>query len=209
MINKTVFTRLSTMSILMVAVLSGCTMFGNRGPEYLEAQEAQPLKIPEGMDKPRGLRPVVINLPPMRMPAGDELEPMPPRVVSTAGKKDAYAYLAWSADGVYMLVKDNPDIVSGKLAGVIAKEDSLVTLQGDEATGSHKFHYEQPDLTDEGFFSHMAFWRNDPLNFSGIFMTQLRPDGDDTRVYLRFGDGGQVDTQGAEHVLAVFMDELS
>lgn len=208
MINMIVFTRLSTLSILMVAVLSGCSMFGNGEPEYLAAEEVQPLKIPEGMDKPKGLRPVVISVPPLRMPIGDELEPMPPRVVSTAGKKDAYAYMAWSADGVYLLVKDNPEIVAGKLASVIDKEGMVMLQSGDEK-GAHKFHYEQPDLTDEGFFSHMAFWRNDPLNFSGIFMTQLRPDGDDTRVYLRFGDGGRVDTQGAEHVLGVFMDDLS
>lgn len=207
MINKIVFTRLSTLTILLVAVLSSCSMFGNREPEYLGAREAQPLKIPEGMDKPDGLRAVVISVPPLRMPAGDELEPMPPRVVSTAGKKDAYAYLAWSADGVYLLVKDRPEIVSGKLASVIAKE-GMDMLQSDDANGAHKFHYTQPDGTDEGFFSHMAFWRSNPLNFSGIFMTQLRPDGDDTRVYLRFGDGGQVDTQGAEHVLGVFMEDL-
>ena len=208
MINKIVFTRLSTMSIVMVAVLSGCTMFGNREPEYLAAQEAQPLKIPEGMDKPRGLRPVDITLPPMRMPSGDELNPTPPRVVSTAGKKDAYAYMAWSAEGVYMLVKDKPEVVSGKLETVINK-DGMEMLERDTAGGAHKFHYTQPDLTDKGFFSHMAFWRDSPLNFSGIFMTQLRPDGDNTRVYLRFGDGGIVDTTGAEHVLGVFMEDFS
>jgi hypothetical protein len=94
------------------------------------------------------------------------------------------------------------------LATVISK-DGMEMLQSDSASGAHKFHYTQPILTDEGFFSHMAFWRDRPLNFSGIFMTQLRPDGDDTRVYLRFGDGGVVDTQGAEHVLGVFMEDLS
>lgn len=211
MIEMTVLTRLfarTTVTVLVMGMaLGGCSMFGNKNPEYLASREAPPLKIPEGLDKPRGLRPVVISVPPMRMPAGDELEPRPPRVVSTAGKKDAYAYMAWSAEGVYLLVKDKPEVVSTRLADVISRE-GMEMLQRNDATGAHKFHYTQEILNERGFFSRMAFWQDNPLNFSGIFMTQLLPDGDNTRVYLRFGDGGQVDTTGAEHVLGVFMEEL-
>lgn len=212
MIKMTALTRLFTRSTVIALVLSpvlgGCSMFGNKEPEYLASEEVAPLKIPEGLDKPRGLRPVLISVPSMRMPAGDELEPRPPRVVSTAGKKASYAYMAWSAEGVYLLVKAKPDVVSTQLAGVISQED-MEMLQQNDATGAHKFHYEQKVVDDRGFFSHMAFWQDNPLNFSGIFMPQLLPDGDNTRVYLRFGDGGQVDTLGAEHVLGVFMDDLN
>lgn len=212
MIKMTVLTRLfirsTVMAFVMTTVLGGCYMFGNNEPEYLASREAEPLKIPEGLDKPKGLRPVNISVPPMRLPAGDELEPMPPRVVSTAGKKDAYSYLAWSAEGVYLFVKDKPEIVSGRLANVIGMEN-MQMLQPNIESGAHQFHYTQIVLNDEGWFSWMAFWRDNPLNFSGRFMTQLLPDGDNTRVYLRFADGGHVDTTGAEHVLGVFMDELN
>jgi uncharacterized lipoprotein len=110
---KTIITiRQTTLFIVMVAVLSGCSMFGNNEPEYLEAKEAPLIKIPEGMDDPVGERPMVINVPLLRMPAGDELEPRPPLVVSTAGKQDANAYMAWSAEGAYLLVKDTPDCVA-------------------------------------------------------------------------------------------------
>lgn len=211
MIKLTVLTRHITRStvnaLVLATVLGGCSMFGNNEPEYLASVEAPPLKIPEGLDNPKGLRPVLISLPQMRMPAGDELEPMPPRVVSTAGKKAAYAYMSWSSEGVYLLVKDKPEVVSAKLAGVISK-DGMEMLQQNDATGALKFHYTQKVVDDRGFFSHMAFWQNNPLNFSGIFKTQLLPDGNNTRVYLRFGDGGQVDTLGAEHVLGVFMEDL-
>lgn len=212
MIKLTVLTRLFIRSIVpafvLATVLGGCSMFGNNEPEYLESVEAPPLKIPEGLDKPKSLRPVTISVPLMRMPAGDELEPMPPRVVSTAGKKAAHAYMSWSAEGVYLFVKDKPDLVSLQLANVI-NQDGMQMLQQSDGTGAHKFHYTQKIIDDRGWFSRMAFWQDNPLNFSGIFMTQLLPDGDNTRVYLRFGDGGQVDTMGAEHVLGVFMDELN
>src|SRR5690554_1287549 len=74
MIQMTVLTstlaRTTITGLIMALVLAGCSMFGNKAPEYLASQEAEPLKIPEGLDKPRGLRPVVISVPPMRMPAG-------------------------------------------------------------------------------------------------------------------------------------------
>ena len=212
MIKLTDLTRLFIRSIappiLLAAVLGGCTVFGNDEPEYLASKETEPLKIPEGLDKPKGLRPVNISVPPMRLPSGDELEPMPPRVVSTAGKKAAHAYMSWSAEGVYLFVKDKPELVSLQVANVI-NQDGMQMLQQNDSTGAHKFHYTQKMEGDQGWFSRMAFWQDKPLNFSGIFMTQMLPDGDNTRVYLRFGDGGQVDTLGAEHVLGVFMEELN
>ena len=142
----------------------------------------------------------------MRKPAGDELEPPPPRVVSTAGKEESKAYMAWSAQGVYLLVKDTPENVIQSLRLVI-EQDGMKMLQASDS-GSHKFHYTQSFANDPGFFSNMAFWRDRPLNFSGTFMTSIRADGKNTRVYLLFGTGEVVDTAGAEHVLGVFMDRL-
>ena len=39
-------------------------------------------------------------------------------------------------------------------------------------------------------------------------MTSLKPDGEDTRVYLLFGTGEAVDTAGSEHILGIFMERL-
>jgi hypothetical protein len=75
-------------------------------------------------------------------------------------------------------------------------------------SGAHKFHYKQNTQTDEGFFSTMAFWRDGPADFSGIFMTSLEADGENTRVYLLFGTGESVDTAGSEHILGIFMERL-
>jgi hypothetical protein len=83
----------------------------------------------------------------------------------------------------------------------------MTMLKRDES-GSHKFHYKQNMQTDEGFFSNMAFWRSGPVDYSGTFMTSIRVDGENTRVYLLFGTGEAVDTAGSEHILGIFMERL-
>lgn len=199
------------MTLVLIAILSGCSSFGNQNPEYLEAAEVEPLKIPPGMDDPTGPSPVLISVPEMRMPAGDELNPRPPLVVSTAGKQDANAYMAWSAQGAYLMVKDTPDSVAMRLQHAIENSGMTMLQLDSSGAGAHKFHYKQVhEETDEGFFSRMAFWRDRPeyIDFSGTFMTSLRADGQNTRVYLLFGTGGAVDTAGSEHILGIFMDRL-
>ena len=194
--------------LILLTVVVGCSTFGNSAPEYLASAEVEPLKIPEGMDAPKGDAPVIISVQQMRMPEGEELEPMPPRVVSTAGKQDASAYMAWSAEGAYLLVKDSPESVARRLRFTI--ENAGMTLLKRDDSGSHKFHYKQTILLDEGFFSRMAFWRSQPkiIDYSGTFMTSLQPDGQDTRIYLLFGNGERCDVAGTEHVLGIFMDRL-
>lgn len=200
------FYRATIISVLLV-VLSGCSWFGKNEPEYVASVEHEPLKIPAGLDRPQGTSPpVIISSPGMRKPVGDELEPLPPLVVSTAGKQDANSYMAWSAEGVYLFVKDTPDSVARRLRFAI--ERSGMTLLKHDDSGSHKFQYKQVMRTDKGFFSRLAFWRSDPVDYSGTFMTRLKADGENTRVYLLFGTGEAVDTAGAEHVLGIFMDRL-
>ena len=202
------FYRIAT-ALILIAIFSGCSSFRNKEPEYLASVEAAPLKVPPGMNNPTGPSPVLISVPQMRIPAGDELEPAPPRVVSTAGKQDANAYIAWSAEGAYLMVKDTPDSVARRLRYAI--ENSGMTMLNVGDSGAHKFHYTQVHAeSDEGFFSRMAFWRDRPeyIDFSGTFMTSLRPDGQDTRVYLLFGTGDPVDTAGSEHILGIFMERL-
>jgi len=196
----------TAITLTLIAVLSGCSLFGENEPEYIDSIEAEPLKIPPGLDEPAGPAPVTISVPYLRMPQGDELEPMPPRVVSTAGRKDTKAYLSWSAEGVYLMIKDAPVNVARQLESAINKL-GMTMLDRDDA-GSHKFHYKQDMGVDEGFFSSMAFWRSNPTDYSGTFMTSLQADGKDTRVYLLFGTGEAVDTAGAEHILGIFMDSL-
>jgi hypothetical protein len=194
------------LALILTTVAAGCSLFGNNEPEYLASVEHAPLKVPEGLSSPTGSSPVLIGQPKMRMPAGDELEPMPPRVVSTAGKQDTNAYMAWSAEGAYLMVKDTPESVARRLRFAIENSGMEMLQAGD--SGSHRFHYTQPQPEQEGFFSNLAFWRETTVNYSGTFMTSLRPDGENTRVYLLFGNGEPVDTAGTEHILGIFMERL-
>ncbi len=202
----TIFFYRVAITLILIAILSGCSLFGKNEPEYLASVEAEPLKVPEGLDDPTGNRPVLISVSHIRLPAGDELEPMPPRVVSTAGKQDANAYLAWSSEGAYLMVKDTPESVARRLRFAI--ENSGMTLLKRDESGAHKFHYSQSMPTDEGFFSRMAFWRDNPADYSGTFMTRLKADEENTRVYLLFGNGEACDTAGSEHILGIFMERL-
>ena len=194
--------------LILFTIISGCKIFGNSEPEYLRSVEVASLTIPEGLDKPIATEPVVITVPEMRIPEGDELEPNPPRVVSTAGKQETNAFMAWSAEGAYLLVKDTADSVAGRLRYAI--ENTGMTLLVKDDAGSHKFHYQQQLPPEQGFFSRMAFWRDDSrqTDYSGTFMTSLRPDGNNTRIYLLFGNGEIVDTAGTEHILGIFMERF-
>ncbi len=203
MINSS---RLTALILVMIAVLSGCSLFGNNEPEYMDSIEGEPLNIPAGLDAPAGPRPVVISVPQLRMPAGDELQPKPPRVVSTAGKQDTNTFMAWSAEGAYLMVKDTPESVARRLRLAIVNS-GMTMLEMDES-GAHKFHYTQVFLNEQGFFSKMAFWRDKSVDYSGVFKTNIRADRGGTRVYLLFGNGEPVDAEGAEHVLGIFMERL-
>ena len=125
-------------ALLLVAILAGCSSFRNREPKYLASREEAPLKIPPGLDNPTAPSPVLITVPEMRLPQGDELEPAPPRVVSTAGRQDANAYIAWSAKGAYLMVKDTPDSVARRLGFAIV--NSGMTMLQKSPSGLHKFH---------------------------------------------------------------------
>jgi hypothetical protein len=117
--------------------------------------------------------------------------------------------MAWSAEGAYLMVKDTPESVARRLRFAIV--NSGMTMLKRDDSGAHVFHYTQPPpVNDEGFFSRMAFWRSRPefVDFSGSFMTSLKADGENTRVYLLFGNGEHVDTAGSEHILGIFMERL-
>jgi len=196
----------TAVTLILITILSGCSWFGKDEPEYLDSTEIAPLKIPPDLDDPKGITSVVISVPGMRMPAGDELEPMPPQVVSTTGNQDTNARLTWSAEGVYLVVKDTPKSVAKRLRTAI--ENSGMALLEKDDSGAYSFQYDQPRSNDEGFFSRMAFWRKKAADYSGTYMTSLKADEDHTRVYLLLNTGESADAAGSEHILGVLMERL-
>jgi len=199
----------STIVLIAVALLiQACGMFKDKPEEYLLSKEGEKLIIPEDLDSPTPVNPVEIHVQTMHPPAGDELNPMPPKAAITAGGGEANAYMAWSGEGAYLAVKDNPESVVKRLRTAI--EESGMSLLLEDEEGGHHFEYEQvPIVIEKTFKQKMAFWRDDKiLDYSGTYQCRLQPDGKETRVYLMNEANEAVPTNTAEHVLGIFMEEL-
>jgi uncharacterized lipoprotein len=186
---------------------AGCSWFGDKPPEYVEAREVPRLAVPEDLDAPRYFTPLLISAPEMRMPSGDELNPGPPRVASTGGRADASSFIAWSAQGVYLHVDDSPDSVQRRLGFAISR--SGMELMDEGAGEGHRFEYTHLVRDTRSFWQKLAFWNNDlGPNYSGFYRTRVEPDADGSRVYLLFDSGEPATTGAAEHILAIFMERL-
>jgi len=197
--------RASLTSCLLFA--AGCSWFGDKPPEYVEARELPRLTVPEDLDAPKYFSPLVISGPAMRMPSGDELNPGPPRVASTGGRSDANSVIAWSAEGVYLQVNDTPESVERRLGFAISR--SGMSLLEDGADDGHRFEYVHLVQDTRSFWRKLAFWNNDlGPNYSGFYRTRIEPDAAGSRVYLLFDSGEPATTGAAEHILAIFMERL-
>ena len=196
------------LAVLSVGFLASCSWF-NKGkdvPVYYGSVDIAPLEIPEGLDQPQFVNPLIVEPRDPNMPAPDQIELQPPRVASTAGQSDVNAWLSWSAEGVYLQVRDSSDSVIRRLGFAI--ERSGMNLMDKSATGAYRFEYYHVRTQERGFFSKMAFWRDDEPNYSGVYQTAIRADGADTRIYLLQSDGAPAGNSSAEHILAVFMERL-
>ena len=198
-------TRILSAVLLMISA-TGCSLFKDRDPEYYGAAETQPLVIPEGLDSPVSSTALTIETVPMPLPER-ELSDVPPRVVANQASKNANTSMHWSAEGVYILVKDAPESVERRLGLVI--ERSGLQMQGRAPGGGYQFDYDHIRVdNNDGWFSWIAFWRQEPPDFSGTYQTFTSPEGQHTRVFLRYADGGEVPMEAAEHVLAIIKERL-
>jgi len=197
------------MVLFLVALLmQACSWFKDKPAEYLNSDVGAPLEIPTGLDKPRQVASITIGGGILRSPTDDELNPLPPRAAVTAGGGDANAYLAWSATGAYLAVKDSPESVARRLRFAIQRSGMNLVERSDD--GAHKFEYQHLRTAPEkGFFEKMLFWRNDlGPDYSGTYLVRIQADGDETRVYLMFATGSPANSNAAEHVLGIFMERL-
>ena len=193
--------------LLFAYGLTGCSWFREKPPEYVASREVPRIRVPEGLDEPTYPNPLVISTPEMRIPTGDELNPGPPRTVNTGGRSDANAFLAWSAEGVYLKVLDTPDSVSRRLGFAIERSGMQMLERG--GAGEYRFTYSHQRLDQRSLWQKMKFW-NDDLgpNYSGTYRTRVAGDGENTRIYLMFDSGEPATTSAAEHVLGIFMERL-
>lgn len=192
--------------LLATLFLAACGAFGDKQPEYYDVTESKDLVIPDNLDTPTSPTALTVDRNYTPLPT-NKLSAVPPRVIANQKEVDSSTRLQWSADGVYILVEDSAESVQRRLKYVI--ERSGMDMQSSSADGNYRFGYEHERIDiDEGFFSKLAFWRDDGPDYSGEYETVPQPDGDRTRVYLRYADGGEVPMDAAEHVLVILMERL-
>ena len=188
-------------------LITACGLFGDKKqPMYYDVPVAVPLEIPDGLDTPSSGVALTIEHPVLPLPSA-EMSAVPPRVVLNQSDDGGNTKLRWSSEGIYILVEDSTDSVQRRLEFVI--ERSGMELLGQSQNGEYRFNYDhvRADAND-GFLSKLAFWRDDSPDYSGSYQILSRSDGDKTRVYLLFADGGEVPVEAAEHVLAILKGRL-
>lgn len=207
---QTNFLRVTGLIVLLtcVVLLTSCSMFRHKEklPVYYSAVEADPLEIPPGLDRPTSTSALVIVTPMAPLPQA-EMKIVPPRINSqSAGGKDT-SYIHWSSEGVYLLVEDKKESVFRRLG--VAIQRAGMTLSDTGIDDSYRFEYRHdPKDPDRGFFSKLAFWRDDGPNYSGDYLAEIQTDGESTRVIIKNADGSQADQAAAEHLLNIFGERL-
>ena len=190
---------------LGLALLTACGGKEKR-PEYYDAVEAPDLAIPEGMSHPLTASALQIAVEPMPPPAY-AMESMPPRISSTTSGLDANSSFNWSSRGLYLLVDDTPESAHRRL-GLVIERAGMERVRVDD-DGVYRFDYYQTFSSDDGFFKSLAFWRrNRAEDYSGAYQTFVEPDGDKSRVYIKYADGTDCEPDAAEHVLDVIRTRL-
>lgn len=205
--NTIMFKALVTMA-LSLSLLGACGMFGRDDgpPEYYEVSESEPLVIPDHLDTPTSDTALNIEHQPVPLPE-EPMSTVPPRVVVNQSRDGDNSMLRWASEGVYILVEESIEDVRGRMGTVI--EDSGMELLGKAENGDYRFVFEdnRPEA-EKGFWEKLSFWRDDPPDYSGSYLTLSRSDGEKTRVYLKYADGGEVPIEVAEHVLAILKETL-
>jgi len=190
----------SFLMVFAILVLAACSS-ENKRPEYYDAQETPSLEIPEGLGKPELNSALVIQAPPMAPPALI-MQEKPPRISSTTSGLKDNSRLNWSAEGLFLMVKDTPESTHRRV-GLVLKNGGMERIRVDE-NGVYRFDYYQVFAGKDGFFKKMAFWSQDETeDYSGAYQVFTRPDGENTRVYIKYADGTECEPDAAEHLLDV------
>lgn len=192
--------------MLLPLLLLGACSSDAKKREYFDAVETPSLEIPEGLARPSSASARVIGIPPIPL-TPMAMETRPPRISSTTSGLDANSRFSWSPEGLYLLVDDSEESVHRRL-GLVIERAGMQRIRLDD-NGVYRFDYYQTFEEEGGFFRKMAFWSRDKReDFSGAYQVFTRPDGDQTRVFLRYADGTDVEPDAAEHVLDVIQSRL-
>ena len=199
MSHRQIALRILLLGLLAALLAAGCRSSDVRKREYYDAVETEPLRVPEGMAVPTSSTALVIEAPPMVL-SPMAMETKPPRISATTSGLDPNSSFQWSAQGLFLQVEDRP--------GLVLDRAGMQRVRVDDQ-GVYRFDYYQRFEDEDGFFRKMAFWsRDNTEDYSGAYQLFVRPDGDESRVYVKYADGTDCEPDAAEHLLDVIRARL-
>lgn len=193
-------------AVTAAMLTAGCRSKDVRDREYYGAVETAPLKMPEGLELATSSTALLIESP--KIPLSPmAMETKPPRISATTSGLDSNSRFQWSAQGLFLQVEDAAQSVQRRL-GLVIERAGMQRIRVDEQ-GVYRFDYYQQFEEEEGFFRKMAFWsRDNREDYSGAYQLFVRPDGEESRVYVKYADGTDCEPDAAEHLLDVIRGRL-
>ena len=97
-----------------------------------------------------------------------------------------------------------------RLVGISLERAGFEVQDRDRDRGLYFVKYDDPmKKKDEGFFSKLAFWREDKIDSEAEYRIHLRPQGEDrTRVVVEDAQGQEDDSDTAERILTLIHEHI-
>lgn len=199
-----------TQSIRIVALallalsIAACGIF-EREKIYVASREAEPLEVPDDLDPPRRDIALVMNddsVPEFAAPISEQ----PPRFIASLSE-NSDSVLRIDAEGAYILLEDTPESVYRRLGLTIERAGMGIRERNPEQR-FYEFNYRSSGRPKKSFFGRLLFWRDAEDPVSGIYRAQIRPEGEESRIYLLQPNGEAASDLAAEQILSVFLDRL-
>lgn len=203
MITKTSF-------LLLIALLASGCFNRDSQPLYVDSEEVAPLEVPSDLTSPshRPNYAVPGHSFPELAAQGDEEKP--PRVQPSTQAERSRAQIRFGETGLYLEVRDDAESVRGRLK-VALNGDGMDVREADVSANRYLFEFRhEPIRTERTGLARLAFWRGEEvIDYSGTYQIEVRDgDGRFTRVALLDDNGGVLDMEQAEFVLAELRERL-
>lgn len=195
-------------ALLLVSLVSGC-FNRDQSPIYVDSEEIDPIEVPDDLTEPP--RSTAYRIPGTFLPelaaAGDEA--LPPRVLPSAEAEASRSHIRFGPTGLYLEVEDEADSVWRRLSFSLNRSGMSVR-RIDEPDRRYLFEFDHdPIRIERSGLARLAFWRSTEVrDYSGQYLAEVRPEGDQARVVLLDQNGQIVDMDRAEYVLAVLRERL-
>lgn len=202
---------LSLVTTLAVAlVLSGCASTDE--PMYVDAEEISDLKVPETLDQPSTR--TDYEVPGYYLPelaAGRDMG-RPPQVQSSVDAEASNAQIRFGARGLHLEVEASAEQVMQALGSMLNDQDAGLSVETtDDERQRFVFRYRHdPIVIPKSGLSRLWIWREpEVIDYSGGYQVKVVGIGEArARVELVGAEGQLLDLDRAEHILAIFRQDL-